>query len=144
MASKGIAYDPTLSVADALGELEQHNLTLLDRSLVQQVAPRSLLDSTRKALAGPAIAQSLKGQDFSRALNTGSQNLLAAWKAGVTLIAGSDAGNLLIIHGPTIQRELQLWVQAGIPPGIALRAATLNSAKVLARRHPHRFDSRRT
>jgi imidazolonepropionase-like amidohydrolase len=131
MVSKGIAYDPTLSVADALGELEQHNLTLLDRSLVQQVAPRSLLDSTRKALAGPAIAKNLKGQDFSRALNTGSQNLLAAWKAGVTLIAGSDAGNLLIIHGPTIQRELQLWVQAGIPPGIALRAATLNAAKVL-------------
>jgi imidazolonepropionase-like amidohydrolase len=26
---------------------------------------------------------------------------------------------------------LQLWVQAGIPPGIALQAATLNAAKTL-------------
>jgi imidazolonepropionase-like amidohydrolase/ABC-type polysaccharide/polyol phosphate export permease len=130
MVRKNIAYDPTLSVVDALAELQQHNLTLLDRSLIQQVAPRSLLASTRKALARPA-AQDLKGQDFSRALKTGNQNLVTAWKAGVTLIAGSDAGNLLVIHGPTIQREMQLWVQAGIPPGIALRAATLNAAQML-------------
>jgi imidazolonepropionase-like amidohydrolase len=30
-----------------------------------------------------------------------------------------------------VQRELELWVQAGIPPGIALRAATFNAAQVL-------------
>ena len=54
-----------------------------------------------------------------------------AWKAGVLLIAGSDAGNLLILHGPTVQHELQLWIQAGVPPGIALTAATYNAAKTL-------------
>ena len=58
-------------------------------------------------------------------------NLLRAWKAGVPLVTGSDAGNMLVFHGPTVHRELQLWVDAGIPPGVALQAATYNAAKLL-------------
>jgi imidazolonepropionase-like amidohydrolase len=49
----------------------------------------------------------------------------------VALISGTDAGNLLVIHGPTVQHELALWVKAGVPSGFALRAATLNAAKAL-------------
>jgi imidazolonepropionase-like amidohydrolase len=58
-------------------------------------------------------------------------NLLRAWKAGVTLITGTDAGNMLVFHGPTVQHEIALWVEAGIPAQTALQAATLNSAKAL-------------
>jgi imidazolonepropionase-like amidohydrolase len=47
------------------------------------------------------------------------------------LVTGSDAGNFLVIHGPTVQHELQLWVQAGIPPAVALQAATANAARLL-------------
>jgi imidazolonepropionase-like amidohydrolase len=36
-----------------------------------------------------------------------------------------------VIHGPTVQRELELWVQAGIPPAVALQAATYNAARLL-------------
>jgi imidazolonepropionase-like amidohydrolase/ABC-type multidrug transport system permease subunit len=131
MASKGIAYDPTLSVIDALKQVQDRTMTLLDRSLIQQVAPRALLDSTRRALASSSLGANSKSQNFDRALSVAEQNLLAAFKAGVRLIAGSDAGNLLVIHGPTVQRELQLWVNAGIPPGVALRAATMNAARAL-------------
>jgi imidazolonepropionase-like amidohydrolase len=49
----------------------------------------------------------------------------------VRLIAGSDAGNMLVIHGPTIQHELELWVKAGVPAAVALQAATYNAAKTL-------------
>jgi imidazolonepropionase-like amidohydrolase len=63
------------------------------------------------------------------------QNLLAAWKTGVTLVTGSDAGNPLVLHGPTIQREVELWVEAGIPPGIVLQAATYNAARFLGVGH---------
>jgi imidazolonepropionase-like amidohydrolase len=58
-------------------------------------------------------------------------NLRRANQHGVLLVTGSDAGNYLVIHGPTVQHELQLWVQAGIPPAVALRAATLNAARLL-------------
>src|SRR5207244_2309603 len=58
-------------------------------------------------------------------------NLVRAWQAGVPLVTGSDAGNMLVFHGPTVHRELQLWVDAGIPPAAALQAATWNAAKLL-------------
>jgi imidazolonepropionase-like amidohydrolase len=59
------------------------------------------------------------------------KNLLRAWRAGVTLVTGSDAGNPLVIHGPTVQQELALWVQAGVPATVALQAATHNAARLL-------------
>jgi len=65
------------------------------------------------------------------ALAIAKDNLRRAWKAGVPLVTGSDAGNMLVFHGPTVHRELQLWVEAGIPPAVALQAATLNAARLL-------------
>ena len=64
-------------------------------------------------------------------LETARKNLKRAWELGVPLITGSDAGNLLVIHGPTIHREMQLWVSSGIPPAAAIQAATYNAAKAL-------------
>ena len=58
-------------------------------------------------------------------------NLKRALQHGVVLVTGSDAGNYLVIHGPTVQHELQLWVQAGISPDVALQAATFNAARLL-------------
>ena len=48
------------------------------------------------------------------------------------LVTGSDAGNFLVMHGPTVQHELELWVAAGIPTNVALQAATWDAAKLLA------------
>ena len=64
-------------------------------------------------------------------LDIARDNLLRAYRAGVPLVTGSDAGIPLVFHGPTVQHEMQLWVEAGIPPQAALRAATLNAAKAL-------------
>ena len=46
-------------------------------------------------------------------------------------MAGSDSGSPLLFHGPAVHRELQLWVQAGVPTASALQAATFNAAKSL-------------
>ncbi len=37
----------------------------------------------------------------------------------------------MVFHGPAVHRELQLWVKAGIPPAVALEAATRNGARIL-------------
>ena len=37
----------------------------------------------------------------------------------------------MVFHGPTVQHELELWVTAGVPNDQALRAATINGAKLL-------------
>src|SRR5258708_23425601 len=105
---------------------------MLERSLVQQVGPKKWLDATKKMLVSPQLAEmraAMKGVHFG--LELGKQNLLAAYKAGVTLVTGTDAGNFQVIHGPGVHRELQLWVAAGIPPQAALQAATHNSAEAL-------------
>jgi imidazolonepropionase-like amidohydrolase len=68
---------------------------------------------------------------YPLSLEIGRNNLHKAWRAGIMLVTGSDAGNLLVLHGPTIQREIELWVAAGIPIEVALEAATSNAAKLL-------------
>jgi imidazolonepropionase-like amidohydrolase len=104
------------------------NPELLNRSLLQQVGPADLLSSTRTF-----IQKHKKTPDsaFLPMLDHARQNLLAAYKAGVTLVTGTDAGNMLVIHGPTVQHEMELWVKAGIPAAVALQAATYNAAKLL-------------
>jgi imidazolonepropionase-like amidohydrolase/ABC-type multidrug transport system permease subunit len=128
MKQRQIAYDPTLSVYEGLVASRTGDEHLLNRSLLQQVGPADLLEGTHNAIL-KAKNSGLHGLDAS--LNRLNQNLLAAYKTGVTLITGSDAGNMLVIHGPTVQHELELWVAAGIPSTVALQAATYNAAKVL-------------
>jgi Amidohydrolase family len=54
-------------------------------------------------------------------------------KAGVRLLAGTDAAVDYCLPGFGIHDELALLVQAGLSPGEALRAATLNPAEFLGR-----------
>jgi imidazolonepropionase-like amidohydrolase/ABC-type multidrug transport system permease subunit len=129
MKQKEIAYDPTLSVIEAILDLHTRNPEPLNRSLVQQSAPQDLLAGTRAMLENRKPDPD--AQRFQKWLDTADQNLLRAYKSGVMLIAGTDAGNMLVIHGPTVQHELELWVKLGIPPAVALQAATYNAAKVL-------------
>ncbi len=132
MAKNGVTYDPTLSVGEAFPQYAAGKLDLLNRSLVQQVGPKELLAGTKKMIESPeAIASRKSIGEYPVDMSIARDNLLRAWKAGVTLITGSDAGNMLVFHGPTIQHELALWVEAGIPAEVALKAATLNSAKAL-------------
>jgi imidazolonepropionase-like amidohydrolase len=60
-----------------------------------------------------------------------NQNLQSAMRAGVILVTGTDSGNPTILHGPGVHRELQLWVEAGVPTAVALQAATYNGAQLL-------------
>jgi imidazolonepropionase-like amidohydrolase/ABC-type multidrug transport system permease subunit len=129
MKAKNIAYDPTLSVYLGMAEMESGKSDVLDNSLLQSVGPSELLSDTRSA-----IAKSKPTHDFAYyqpLLDRLNHNLLTAYQAGVSLITGTDAGNMLVIHGPTVQHEMELWVKAGIPPAVALQAATYNAAKAL-------------
>ena len=132
MKQQGVAYDPTLTALEALLDLIDGNLEPLERPLVLQTGPAALIDSTRKMVAS---AEGIKLRErmnlYPMSMPLARQNLLAAWNAGVMLVTGSDAGNPLVLHGPTIQRELELWVDAGIPPAVALQAATYNAARLL-------------
>jgi imidazolonepropionase-like amidohydrolase/ABC-type multidrug transport system permease subunit len=137
MKAKGIAFDPTLSVAEGFTNFARGDTSLLKRSLVQQVSPKDLLAGTQRAATDEKWAGLRTGiSHLPMSVDQGSKNLVKAWRAGVPLVTGSDAGNFLVMHGPTVQHEIELWVAAGIPIEGALQAATLNAAKLL------RADSR--
>jgi imidazolonepropionase-like amidohydrolase/ABC-type multidrug transport system permease subunit len=132
MLSKKTFYDPTLSIGEAFRDFAAGKTDLLKRSLVQQVGPADLIEKTEKAMASTdtePIRQRIAQSPLN--LDMGTQNLLRASKNGVALVTGTDAGNYLIFHGPTVQHELALWVRAGIPPAVALQAATYNAARLL-------------
>ncbi len=60
-------------------------------------------------------------------------NLVALHKAGVLVAAGTDAGNIGTLHGPSIHRELAAMVDAGLSPRDVLITATNHGARVFAR-----------
>ncbi len=131
MAQQGVYLDPTLTVGEAYAQYFAGKADVLGNSLVQQVVPARILKGTRDFLASGKGSDTAKAELFQRALEQARSNLLRAWKAGVPLVMGSDSGNPLVFHGPSLHHELQLWVQAGIPVEVALRAATVNAAKLL-------------
>jgi imidazolonepropionase-like amidohydrolase/ABC-type multidrug transport system permease subunit len=132
MKQAGITFDPTLDVVEAFTMIAQGKFDMLDRTLVQQTAPKKLLESTRKFLQSPDGEKMRSGLGkYPVSMTICNQNLVAAMRAGVTLVTGTDSGNPTIFHGPAVHRELQLWIEAGIPPAVALQAATYNGAQLL-------------
>jgi len=132
MAQQGTFYDPMLSVGEAFKDFAAGKTDLLKRSLVQQVGPPELLQGTEDAL-GSKDTEAIRSTiaQYPIDMHIAINNLMRAYRHGVNLVTGSDAGNFLVVHGPTVQHELQLWVQAGIPRATALQAATYNGARLL-------------
>ncbi len=139
MVRQGVYLDPTMAVAEAYAQFFAGKADTLNNSLVQQVVLGTVLQGTRDFVTSGKGADAGKAALFRAALERGRSNLLRAWKAGVPLVMGSDSGNPLVFPGPSLHRELQLWVQAGIPAPAALMAATANGAKLL--RAQDRFGS---
>jgi len=122
----GDAYTPALSVLEGQADLGAGDSELLNGTLVEQVGPLELIRGTRKALASHS-----PGHPDDAAVRAAAGRLMNAYRAGALLVAGSGAGSTLVFHGPSVQRELELWVKAGIPPREALQAATSNAARWL-------------
>ena len=61
----------------------------------------------------------------------GMANLKKISDAGVTIVMGTDAGNIGTLHGPSIHREMRLMQEAGLTPLEILRSATTNGARAL-------------
>ena len=132
MKSAGIYYDPTMTVYEAVTATAQGKTDLLDRSLVQQAGPLALIQSSKQWIQSGKLGEmSQRASAFIEGFALARKNLLNAYQAGVTLVTGSDAGNATVSHGPTVHREVELWVEAGIPHNAALQGATGNAAQLL-------------
>ena len=133
MHAQNIAYDPTLTAVEASDDRMTGRTEPLERPLVQQVAPAKLLKATRQFLESPeGVRARVKGG--APELPQARSNLKRAFQLGVTLVTGTDSGVPLVFHGPAIHREMQLWVDSGLPAEVALQAATHNAAISLGKK----------
>src|SRR6266404_7387050 len=129
---------PTLVVFERYGRTFSHQLNLTPEEQkwgnpeviasldVTKIPPDKLPDRVKGALADPKAATDRINKTYEVAL----PNLKKLEDAGVTIAAGTDAGNIGTIHGPALFREFQLMKQAGLTNMQILQCATANAAKL--------------
>ena len=94
--------------------------TLLDQPALSGFLPKAAIGTVRQAF----------GSDRSAKLDAiEAANLAQLVKAGVPILAGTDAGNPGTWYGLSLHRELDLLVKGGLSPTQALSAATAAPAK---------------
>lgn len=121
VASKKAFVIPTLTVLESVNGLSGGRVLSEDRFLEPL-----LFDSEKQNLQNSFRSpEQARKERFSFALAA----VRAMKKAGVPILAGSDAPNRGTIHGASIHRELELLVEAGLQPKEALSSATEVAAK---------------
>src|SRR5437899_3062026 len=129
---------PTLVVFERYGRTFSHQLNLTPEEQkwgnpeviasldVTKIPQDKLPQRVKDALADPKAALDRINKTYDVAL----PNLKKLEDSGVTIAAGTDAGNIGTIHGPALFREFQLMKEAGLTPTQILKCATANAAKL--------------
>jgi imidazolonepropionase-like amidohydrolase len=90
------------------------------------------LDRMPKDQLPERVAQAMANPPQPKPSPIALENLRKVWDAGITVVMGTDAGNIGTLHGPSVFRELAIMTQAGLTPLQVLRSATSNGAKAMA------------
>jgi imidazolonepropionase-like amidohydrolase len=120
LKERQIVLDPT----DSWGEMAGHarNVEVASFEPGINAAPYAL--SFRYRGLGVPAADEAKWRER---METNRKVIHALYAAGVVIVPGSDTG--LVGYG--LDRELELYVQAGMPPMAAIQSATIVSARVM-------------
>lgn len=130
----GTIYTPTLTVRDgyrqvAARRFEPHYpLGCVDSATVSHARATDTILGGQDA-AGQARARAVADERVERTL----RNLMAVHGAGIAVAMGTDAGNPLTLHGPSVFWELEEMQRAGMRPMEVLVAATRNGARAMGR-----------
>jgi imidazolonepropionase-like amidohydrolase len=120
LKAHGTVIDPTVSWSEMLGRSAQTPLASIQPGLDHVTQPlRRMLESANGGAVTPAQAR----DRLMRSL----QIVKALHDAGIPIVAGTDKG----VPGVSVAREIELYVEAGIAPMDAIRAATAVPARVM-------------
>jgi imidazolonepropionase-like amidohydrolase len=122
-----VVYTPTLTVYDGYRQVRE-----------RRFEPHYPLDCVDSATVAHARAtDTIPGGSAAAAsgerLRMTMANLAAIHRAGITVAMGTDAGNPLTLHGPSVYREMETMEQAGLSIMDVLRASTLGGAIAMGR-----------
>lgn len=121
LKARNVAIDPTLATFDFLrqraGELSQ---------AYAAVAPHLPPDVQRSLrVAEFDIPDDATAARYNRSYEKMVEFVGRMYRAGITIVPGTDA-----VAGFTLQRELELYVQAGMTPAQALQSATWTASRI--------------
>jgi imidazolonepropionase-like amidohydrolase len=137
LKEKNIILTPTLVVFERYGRTFANKLNLTPEEKawgnpdviatldVTKIPQDQLPDRIKTALTNPDATLDRIKKTYDVAL----KNLKKLEDAGITIAAGTDAGNIGTIHGPALFREFQLMKEAGLTPMRILQCTTTNAAK---------------
>jgi imidazolonepropionase-like amidohydrolase len=156
MAHSGAYQVTTLSVFDTWPGV--YDVTRLDDSLTRLVVPPAEIETAQAADAeyrfevsfvGGSVAPSspawmrpwiarafISPSHVLQGLQQGKRNLRRLYRAGVPIVAGTDAPSpwpdaIYHFHGVQLAREIELLAEAGMPPPDAIASATRGPARML-------------
>ena len=133
----GTILTPTLVVFERYGRTFANKLNLTPEEKawgnpeviasldVTKIPADKVPERIKTAMANPDAVLDRIQKTYDIAL----KNLKTLQDAGITIAAGTDAGNIGTIHGPALFREFQLMKEAGLTPMQILQSTTANAAK---------------
>ena len=123
LKEKGTVCDPTLVAFEGMFT---DRVGVIGRSFAP-VADR-LPPQVRRALVAGGMAPRGKEERYARSYESMKAVVKALHDNGIPIVAGTDN-----IAGLSLHRELELYVEAGIPAVDALRSATIVPARIMKR-----------
>ena len=131
----GTVYTPTLIVGDGYAQLRA-------RDFREESYPMACVDPATRAKAfltdsipGRPDAERVAAAD-SRAIEQfrlEAANVMRVHRAGIPIAMGTDAGNPLTLHGPSVFLEMDALQRAGLSPMDVIIASTRNGALAMGR-----------
>jgi hypothetical protein len=128
IAKRGVVVDPTLVVFRNMIYL--NDLPLVVDHPDQKLVParmRRYWESYRTKSNLQAATRDARENEIKKYQEL--TGILA--RAGVTLLAGTDAPEPFVTPGFSLHQELEMLVESGLSPAAALQAATINNARIL-------------
>ncbi len=133
----GTLYNPTLVVRDGYVQLASRAFDDAaygdDLACVDPVSLEKARATDRLPGAPPAGALDAYRARVAEGQATMAENLRRVRDAGIPIVLGTDAGNPLTLHGPSIYLELEAMADAGLSPMEVLVAGTRNAARAMGR-----------
>jgi imidazolonepropionase-like amidohydrolase len=136
LKTRNVAYNPTMIVSGNYpkvfaGKIDIHKQ---DLAWANAFAYGSLTDPERMTEAEmPLRMKQLRKNGIPKTLSTHdsitSINLRKAVEAGITVMTGTDAGNIGTMHASSYLQEMEAMKQAGLTNAQVLKASTIDAAK---------------
>jgi imidazolonepropionase-like amidohydrolase len=123
LKARGTDIDPTLVAFEDWFTARPGQLGPSETAIADRMPPQV----RRTFYAGGLPVPSGKDQRYRDSYGAMLRMVKALYDAGVPVVAGTDAAPI----GFALFRELELYAQAGIPPGRVLQLATIGAARIM-------------